>query len=94
MIQRSGSAQIQRDRMISAPVFSSAFPVTARRTTTVEAWARPARPAQTAKFAIGARVFHDKFGNGTVTAVDEDRLDIDFDKAGAKKVLDRFVDPT
>ena len=94
VLERSGSAQIQRDRMMAAPVFSSAFPVTARRTTTVEAWAKPARPAQTAKFAIGARVFHDKFGNGTVTAVDEDKLEIDFDKAGAKKVLDRFVDPT
>lgn len=42
-------------------------------------------------FNQGARVFHDKFGNGTVVAVDGDKLEIAFDKAGTKKVLDSFV---
>jgi DNA helicase II / ATP-dependent DNA helicase PcrA len=37
-------------------------------------------------------VFHQKFGYGTVTATDDDKLDISFDKAGAKRVLDRFVE--
>jgi DNA helicase-2/ATP-dependent DNA helicase PcrA len=94
VIERSGSAQIQRERMIAAPMFSSAFPMTARRQTTIEAWEKPARAAQTAKFAAGTRVFHEKFGAGTVTGVDDDKLDIDFDKAGTKRVLDRFVEPT
>ncbi len=93
VVTRSGSAQLQRDRMISAPIFSSAFPIVARKPKTIEAWEQPARPPAQSSFAIGARVFHQKFGPGTVIAVDDDKLDIDFDKAGAKKVLDRFVEP-
>ncbi len=93
-VERSGSAQIQRERMLAAPAFGSAFPLVARRQHTIESWEQPARPAQSAQFAVGARVFHQKFGAGTVTGVDDDKLDIEFDKAGAKKVLDRFVDPT
>ena len=37
-------------------------------------------------------MFHQKFGYGHVTAVDEDKLDIDFEKAGQKRVMDRFVE--
>jgi DNA helicase-2/ATP-dependent DNA helicase PcrA len=37
-------------------------------------------------------VFHQKFGYGTVTASTDDRLDVAFDKAGDKRVLDRFVE--
>jgi DNA helicase-2/ATP-dependent DNA helicase PcrA len=94
MLERSGSAQIQRERMLAAPVFSSAFPLVARRTHTIEAWESKPRPAQTARFEVGARVFHQKFGGGTVTAVDDDKLDVEFDKAGSKRVDNRFVDPT
>lgn len=43
-------------------------------------------------FAVGDRVFHQKFGNGFVVAVDGDKLEIDFDKAGLKKVLSSFVE--
>ena len=39
------------------------------------------------------RVFHRKFGYGTVTAVNDDKLEIAFDQAGVKKVLDSFVVP-
>ena len=39
----------------------------------------------------GARVFHDKFGAGTVLAVDGNKLEIAFDKAGTKKVLDSYI---
>ena len=42
-------------------------------------------------FAPGSRVFHEKFGTGTVTAVDGSKLDITFDKSGRKKVMDSFV---
>ena len=94
VIERSGSAHIQRERMLQAPVFGSAFPLVARRQHTIEAWEQPARPAQTSTFAIGARVFHQKFGTGTITAIDDEKLDIDFDRAGSKKVLDRFVEPS
>jgi len=44
-------------------------------------------------FARGGRIFHRKFGYGTVAAVEGDRLDIDFDKAGHKKVIASFVVP-
>jgi len=41
--------------------------------------------------AIGARVFHDKFGYGTVADQDGNKLEIAFEKAGTKRVLDSFV---
>ena len=43
-------------------------------------------------FAVGERVFHQKFGNGNVTAVDGNKLTIKFDKAGEKRVVDSFVE--
>ena len=43
-------------------------------------------------FAIGQRVFHQKFGYGAITAIDGPKLDIRFDKAGPKKVMARFVE--
>jgi len=42
-------------------------------------------------YGVGERVFHLKFGYGTVTAVEGNKLSIDFEKAGAKKVLESFV---
>ncbi len=44
-----------------------------------------------AGFATGARVFHQKFGYGRVVAVEGNKLEIEFDKAGAKKIIDSFV---
>ena len=58
----------------------------------IEAWEQPARPARADAIPVGARVFHQKFGYGAVTAAEDDRLDIAFDKSGAKRVLDRFVE--
>ena len=40
---------------------------------------------------IEARVFHDKFGYGIVTDQEGNKLTIEFEKAGEKKVLDSFV---
>jgi DNA helicase-2/ATP-dependent DNA helicase PcrA len=57
----------------------------------IEGSAREVDAAPAARFASGARVFHQKFGYGTVAAVDGDKLDIEFDKAGRKKVMDSFV---
>src|ERR1700761_1822564 len=39
----------------------------------------------------GDRVFHQKFGYGRVAAVEGNKLTVDFDKAGEKKVIDSFV---
>ena len=41
--------------------------------------------------AVGARVFHDKFGYGTVVAQEGNKLEIDFESAGRKRVIDSFV---
>jgi len=42
-------------------------------------------------FSVGKRVFHQKFGYGRIMAVDGNKLDVEFDKAGRKKVVDSFV---
>jgi DNA helicase-2/ATP-dependent DNA helicase PcrA len=42
-------------------------------------------------FDVGDRVFHIKFGNGNVSSIEGNKLTIDFDKAGQKRVLDSFV---
>jgi DNA helicase-2/ATP-dependent DNA helicase PcrA len=56
-------------------------------------WQVAARPASSSDYDVGERVLHQKFGPGTVLAVDGDKLEIAFDKAGTKKVLDSFVEP-
>ena len=50
--------------------------------------------APAADHALGARVFHQKFGYGAVVARDGDKLEIAFEKAGNKKVLASFVEAT
>ena len=42
-------------------------------------------------YGPGERVFHQKFGYGRIVAVDGNKLLIDFDKAGSKRVMDGFV---
>ncbi|MBB4569114.1 DNA helicase-2/ATP-dependent DNA helicase PcrA [Rhizobium leucaenae] len=44
------------------------------------------------RFSIGDRVFHIKFGNGNVSEIEGNKLTIDFDRAGQKRVLDGFVE--
>ena len=41
--------------------------------------------------APGQRVFHGKFGYGTIVGQEGNKLEIDFEHAGRKKVLDSFV---
>ncbi len=92
-VLRAGSAALGREARLLAPtVFTGQFPLVARRPKVTEVWEQPARPARDDALAVGQRVFHQKFGYGTVRAVSDDRLDIAFDKAGAKRVLDRFVE--
>ncbi len=42
-------------------------------------------------FTIGERVFHQKFGYGAITGIEGDKLEIDFEKAGLKKVVASYV---
>ena len=43
--------------------------------------------------AIGQRVFHDKFGYGQVMGQEGNKLEIEFEQAGNKRLLDSFVRP-
>jgi DNA helicase-2/ATP-dependent DNA helicase PcrA len=42
-------------------------------------------------FSLGDRVFHQKFGYGEVRNIEGDKLDIEFDKAGLKKVVAQYI---
>ncbi|MGF0538543.1 ATP-dependent helicase [Agrobacterium sp. ES01] len=44
------------------------------------------------KYSVGDRVFHIKFGNGNIATIEGNKLTIDFDRAGQKRVLDGFVE--
>jgi DNA helicase-2/ATP-dependent DNA helicase PcrA len=56
------------------------------------AWEVKERPAATGAFAVGERVFHQKFGYGRITAIEDNRLVIAFDTSGEKRLLDSFVE--
>ena len=43
------------------------------------------------EFTLGDRVFHQKFGYGEVLGIEGDKLDIEFDKAGPKKVVAQYI---
>jgi DNA helicase-2/ATP-dependent DNA helicase PcrA len=47
--------------------------------------------AEESRFSVGDRVFHLKFGPGSVVAVEGNKLTVDFDKAGQKRVLEGFL---
>ena len=71
------------NRRATLPTDSSATPVRDR-----DGWL-----PQSGKhnFEEGDRVFHQKFGMGTIDAMEADKLEILFDKAGLKKVVASFV---
>jgi DNA helicase-2/ATP-dependent DNA helicase PcrA len=66
---------------------------TRTRPPTIEAQAYTVQTSDPASshYALGDRVFHQKFGYGRVTAVEGNKLTVDFDKAGEKRVIDNFV---
>jgi DNA helicase-2/ATP-dependent DNA helicase PcrA len=66
---------------------------TRRLAPVIDAEVRPVPSSARGTYTDGARIFHQKFGYGTVIAADGDKLDIEFDKAGSKKVLASFVVP-
>lgn len=61
------------------------------RTIEGELVAKSSTPGASA-FALGERVFHMKFGYGQVAQIDGNKLTVDFDKAGRKKVVDSFLE--
>ncbi len=65
---------------------------TARIPLTIEGELVAKSTGTTSAFTLGDRVFHQKFGNGNVTAIDGNKLTIQFDRAGEKRVVDSFVE--
>ncbi|MFD0858332.1 ATP-dependent helicase [Roseovarius aquimarinus] len=47
--------------------------------------------AAASSHTVGERVFHQKFGYGEIVALEGDKLEIAFEKAGTKKVVARYV---
>ncbi|HEY1858546.1 ATP-dependent helicase [Acidocella sp.] len=88
VVTHTGSATMNQTRTEAA----MGFPMQARRPREADRWETPARATRTERIPVGARVFHQKFGYGRVIAADDDRLDIDFETSGEKRVLDRFVE--
>ncbi len=41
--------------------------------------------------SVGMRVFHQKFGYGEIAEIEGNKLEIDFESAGRKRVMDSFV---
>nr|WP_255536430.1 UvrD-helicase domain-containing protein [Pacificimonas pallii] len=65
-----------------------------RGTNQIEARAESVTVGQRARtdLKVGQRVFHQKFGNGEIMAIEGNKLEIEFDMAGSKRVLDSFVE--
>ncbi|HTJ57060.1 MAG TPA: UvrD-helicase domain-containing protein [Devosiaceae bacterium] len=53
--------------------------------------ARSVDDGRGSRYSTGERVFHQKFGYGTIAAVEGNKLSIDFEQTGRKKVLDSFI---
>jgi DNA helicase-2/ATP-dependent DNA helicase PcrA len=66
----------------------------AREPITIDGTLVAASTVQGAGLSVGTRVFHQKFGYGRIAQVDGNKLTVDFDKAGRKKVVDSFVERT
>ena len=49
------------------------------------------RSPEASNFRVRDRVFHNKFGHGTVVATDGAKLTIQFDDGGMKQIVDAFV---
>ncbi|MGC2409215.1 MAG: UvrD-helicase domain-containing protein [Methyloceanibacter sp.] len=66
----------------------------ARESITIDGTLVAASTVEGAGLAVGMRVFHQKFGYGRVAQVDGNKLTVEFDKAGRKKVVESFVERT
>jgi DNA helicase-2/ATP-dependent DNA helicase PcrA len=77
----------------AAPPWQPAAPL--RRPLLVNSGPVPRRGEEVRRvggFTVGDRVFHQKFGYGSITEVEDNKLAINFDVAGDKKVMDAYVE--
>ncbi|QHC34381.1 ATP-dependent helicase [Komagataeibacter xylinus] len=89
-IESRGDSTSSRRNFLGRPaVFgSSPFPLVAARKVHDVTPAAKTAPGM----KVGVRVFHQKFGYGTITSVEGNRLEVAFEKAGPKRVIDKFVE--
>jgi ATP-dependent DNA helicase RecQ len=50
-------------------------------------------PAPTARFRLAQRVVHRRFGLGEVVAVEDANVSVHFERAGVKRIQDRYLRP-
>jgi DNA helicase-2/ATP-dependent DNA helicase PcrA len=87
-----GWRRAQAQRNASSP-FANAYEGARGRSAVIDAKAKvvPTDDSSVSIYGVGERVFHQKFGYGRVVAVEGNKLLVDFDKAGSKRVMDGFV---
>jgi len=90
-----GQSLESRRQAAAAPSMFASGPFTSTRRSS--GGAQTPRPRVTdvqpqASVPLGATVFHQKFGEGTVIAVDGSRLEINFENGGIKRVMANFVE--
>jgi DNA helicase II / ATP-dependent DNA helicase PcrA len=92
--EREDWSMARRGPELAGPDLTRLGPL-GRRAPIIESRPVPVRGAEVRRvgsFAKGDRIFHQKFGYGTVRAVEDNKLAISFDKAGEKMVMDAFVE--
>jgi len=60
----------------------------------IEGTVKPTTKSSITGFSVGARIFHQKFGYGRIKSLDGDKAEVDFDKAGIKKLMVGFLETT
>jgi DNA helicase-2/ATP-dependent DNA helicase PcrA len=90
--QRAQANRARSSGMDEAPANGRRGAARRRHPLTIEGElvARSTGPAS--PYAVGDRIFHQKFGYGDIVAVDGNKLIVAFDKAGEKRVVDSFVE--
>jgi hypothetical protein len=53
----------------------------------------PVAVAYASKYTVGDQISHPMFGHGTVTAIDENKLTIEFPESVTKQIIDAYVWP-
>lgn len=103
----SGVSRFDEDASFGGSTYDSPGWKRAQARRTSDGWPQKKRPADIegsprkekmsdkasgAGLELGQRVFHIKFGYGKITQIDGTKLTVDFEKAGVKKVVERFVE--
>ena len=81
-----GWKRAQANRAAAGGAFRSRPP-----TIEAQAWSVQTTDPSASQYERNDRVFHQKFGYGRVRYVEGNKLTVDFDKAGEKRVIDQFV---